>query len=281
MKSILTLPLLLLISWSLSIAQIKTPQPSPLQTITQRIGITDITVEYSRPGVKGRKVFGDLVPYGELWRTGANAATKVSSEGGFMFGTLKVEPGEYSLFTIPDKTEWTIILNRDPKTNTTRYDQSRDVGRFKVKAAKAPVKYETFTIDFTNLGDSTALMRLLWDQTMIEIPISTPVDAQVMSQIEQEVIRKTPENPNLYFQAANYYFNTNRNLEQALEWATKAVEADRQYWKVHLQAKLYEKLGRCPDAVRAAEESKKLSQEGQNPTYVKMNEELIARCGKK
>ena len=273
--------LLLFAGLSLAHAQIKTPQPSPLQTVTQRVGITDITVEYSRPGMKERKVFGDLVPFGELWRTGANSATKVSSAGGFMFGSLKVEPGDYSLFTIPDKTEWTIILNRDPKTNTTRYDQKQDVGRFKVKVSKAPTKYETFTIDFTNLGDSTALMRLLWDQTMIEIPISTPVDAQVMTQIEQEVINKTPENANLYFQAANYYLNTNRNLQQALDWATKAVEADRQYWKVHLQAKLYEKLGRCPDAIKAAEESKKLSQEGQNPAYVKMNEELLARCGKK
>jgi len=281
MKKLLLLAVALLALTGGAFAQIKMPAPSPFQSVNQRVGVTDVTVEYSRPGVKDRKIFGDVVPFGELWRTGANAATKVVFSGSATFGSLKVDAGEYSLFTIPDKSEWTVILNRDPKTNTTKYEQSKDVGRFKVKPKKTGDKYETFTVDFTNLTDSTAVMRLLWDMTCIEIPIGTTVDAAVMAQIKAEVIDKKPENANVYFQAANYYFNTNRDLQKALEWTNKAVEADPQFWKVHLQAKLLEKLGRCPDAVKAAEQSKKMAQENKNDDYVKMNEELIARCSKK
>ena len=257
-------------------AQINMPAPSPQSTVSQKVGLTDISITYSRPGVKGRKIFGGLETYGEIWRTGANALTKLTLSDEVTLGGQKVPAGEYALLTIPDKAEWTIIINSNPQGSTADYDESQDVARFTVKPTTLPEKVETFTINFSEIKNESANIDLEWENTRVRIPLEVAIDDKVMAQIE-----KTMANPQAsagdYFQAASYYMTTDRDPKQALEWINKAVEMnDTQYWVVHLQAKILEKNGKKAEAKAAAEKSMKLAQEAGNDDYVRLNKDLIA-----
>jgi len=257
-------------------AQINMPAPSPQSTVSQKVGLTDISITYSRPGVKGRKIFGGLETYGEIWRTGANALTKLTLSDEVTLGGQKVPAGEYALLTIPDKAEWTIIINSNPQGSTADYDESQDVARFTVKPNTLPEKVETFTINFSEIKNESANIDLEWENTRVRIPLEVAIDDKVMAQIE-----KTMANPQAsagdYFQAASYYMTTDRDPKQALEWINKAVEMnDTQYWVVHLQAKILEKNGKKAEAKAAAEKSMKLAQEAGNDDYVRLNKDLIA-----
>ncbi|HEX8528908.1 MAG TPA: DUF2911 domain-containing protein, partial [Cytophagales bacterium] len=137
-------------------AQIAMPQPSPAATVTQKVGLADVTLSYSRPSARGRVIFGGLRPYGKLWRTGANGATKLTFSEDVTVNGTKVPAGEYSLFTIPGKDEWTVMLNKNAKASENDYKEAEDAARFKVKPAKTSAPYETFTIDFSDLTTNTA-----------------------------------------------------------------------------------------------------------------------------
>jgi hypothetical protein len=257
-------------------AQINTPQPSPSATITQKVGLTDVTVNYSRPGVKGRKIFGDLVPYGKLWRTGANAATKLTFSDEVSLEGKPVPAGDYSLFTIPGATEWTVIVNKNAKASANDYKQEEDVARFTVKPTKTATKVENFTIQFSDLSASKAYLDLMWDNTLVRVKIATDVDSKVMAQIKEKVIDATPTDLNTYFQAAAYYYEADKDMKQALAWINKATEKEPKFWMVHLKAKIQARMKDYKEAIASANQSIELAKADKNDDYVRLNEKLIA-----
>lgn len=257
-------------------AQINTPQPSPSAIITQKVGVTDITISYSRPGVKGRKIFGDLVPYGKLWRTGANAPTKLTFSGEVSLEGKPIPAGDYSLFTIPGATEWTVIVNKDTKASTNEYKQEEDVARFTVKPTTMASKVENFTIQFSDLNAGKANLDLMWDNTLVRMKMTTDVDSKVMAEIKEKVIKAKPTDPNVYFQAASYYYETGKDMKQALAWVNKATKKEPKFWMVHLKAKIQAKMKDYKGAVASANQSIELAKTAKNDDYVRLNEKLIA-----
>lgn len=271
----------LLIVWQVE-AQIATPQPSPLGEVSQTVGLTEVTITYSRPGAKGRKIFGGLEAYDKLWRTGANMATKftVSDEVTVEGNTLP--EGEYALFTIPGKKEWTVIFNKEVnQSGVNNYDESQDAARFTVPVQKPGMPFETLTFMFSDLSSNGADVHLVWENTMITFRVEDPnVDQKVMAQIDEQM-GDAGDDPNLYFAAANYFYTADKDINQAQEWIDKAVSLDdSRYWVMHLQAKIHEKNGKYESALAAAKKSKELAQENGNDAYVKMNDELITAINK-
>jgi hypothetical protein len=253
--------------------QIKTPAASPTQTIKQDFGISTIELTYSRPNMRGRTIFGDLVPYGKLWRTGANAATRIKFADDVTVGGVGVKAGEYALYTIPNQNEWEVILNRGINNGgIVGYKESEDVARFKVKSMNAPMQAETFTMQFVNVMSSSTDLRLMWDKTAIQIPITMDVDAKVMAQINNAMTKDNRP----YFQSAMYYLETGKDLKQALAWFDKAVEQNpNAYWIHHQRANALAKLGRKEEAKAAAMKSMELAKQQNNNDYVSLNEKLI------
>jgi len=267
----------LLIVWQVE-AQINTPQPSPLSEVSQTVGLADVTITSSRPGMKERKIFGGLIPYGELWRTGANMATKLTVSDEVTIEGNSLSKGEYAIFSIPGKEEWTMIINENTNLGgTANYKESEDVFRFKVPAKKIDMPFETFTFMFSDLTDTGADVHMVWENTMVTFSIEDPnVDKNVMAQIDEQMANPG-DDPNLYYAAANYFYTTDKDMQQAQEWIDKAVELnDSRYWVMHLQAKIHEKNGKYETALAAAKKSKELASENGNRAYVQMNDELIA-----
>jgi hypothetical protein len=266
---------------SASWAQIKTPQPSPGAKVTQTVGLSDITIAYSRPSAKGRKIFGDLVPFDQKWRTGANTSTKITFPDEITVGGIKVPAGDYALVTIPGKTEWTIILNK----NTTMggnlgkdYKTTDEVANFKVKPTTMSNMVETFTINFTDLTMNTANIELAWENTSVKFNISTDIDSRIMADIKEKTSGTTATT---YFQAARYYYDANKDMKQALEYINKAVEMDPKFYIVHLQAQILAKTGDYKKAIDAAKRSMQLAKDADNTDYVALNEKAIAEWSKK
>ncbi|RYU82153.1 DUF2911 domain-containing protein [Hymenobacter persicinus] len=268
-------------------AQISTPQPSPKSTITQRVGLTDITITYSRPGIKGRTIFGDstskaLVPFGKRWRTGANATTTIKFSDDVVLEGKKIPAGEYGLYTIPGKTVWTVVLSKNTKqgADVAGFKAADDVARISAKAYKLPNKVETFTMNFADLTPSTGNVDMQWELTGAKFKITTEVDAKVMAQIDEKVVKNAAASANDYAAAAVYYLDNDKDLKQALTWIQKANEKDPKFWNVLTEAKIRMKMKDYKGAVTAAEQSKKLALEAKNTDYVKMNDELIAEAKK-
>ncbi|HQZ78842.1 MAG TPA: DUF2911 domain-containing protein [Bacteroidia bacterium] len=207
-----------------------TPPPSPEASFTQQLVNGEITVTYSRPLARGRKVFGGLVPFDSLWRTGASGATTIHITEEIIIGDKTLNAGKYALFTIPGEKEWTIIINADTTLHGAfGYDSKKDIHRFKVKSEKAHSFSEAFTIDLneiTNKGGG--FLNLTWENTAIKIPIKSPVDEKVMAEINTRLINDKEQNAELFFQAANYYYTTGRDLKQAAAWASEAEKADKE-----------------------------------------------------
>ncbi len=260
---------------TLNAQQIKTPKPSPYAEVEQVIGLTEVELSYSRPGKKGRAIFGDLVPYDKLWRTGANLATTIEAEGDIMVGDKMLKEGKYSVFTIPGKDEWIVIINSDATASTARYTEEKDVLRIKVKPVKTGMKIETFTMLFANLTDNSADWQILWDNVLVTIPIKVEVDKAVMDKIAK--VTSGPSSRDLYV-AAQYYYNNDKDIKQSLSWINKAVEMDgddQKFWVVYWQAMILAKSGDKKGAIAAAEKSKQLATEAKYDSYVKKNDDLI------
>lgn len=276
-KAKLLLPIFFLFWVSLVQAQqIQMPQASPAAQISQKVGLTDVTVEYSRPSMKGRKIFGELVPFGQVWRTGANAATLLTFSTEVNIEGNKLPAGTYALYSIPGKNLWTIIISSNTKLwGAVGYDQSDDLMRFMVKPGKTGQRYETMEINFVDMTDTGASLAIKWENTRVKFRIETEVDDIVMSQIQELVIDQQPQNPGLYYQAANYYFTNNKDLNQAYEWITKSVDDDPKYWTMHLKAKIELGLGKKKEAIESAQKSMEMAREAKNPDYVGLNERLI------
>ncbi|WP_373493001.1 DUF2911 domain-containing protein [Aquiflexum sp.] len=256
--------------------QIQMPQASPAASISQKIGLTDVSIEYSRPSMRGRKIFGELVQFGEVWRTGANAATVISFKTDVIIEGNNVPAGEYALYSIPGKNEWTMILSKNTKLwGAVGYNQEDDFLRFKVKPGKTGQKYETMEINFVDISDTGTTVAIKWENTRVKFRIETEVDSIVMKQIQELVIDQEPNNPGLFYQAANYYFTNNKDLDQAYEWITKSVADDAKYWTMHLKAKIELGLGKKKEAIDSAKKSMEMAREAKNFDYVGLNERLI------
>lgn len=264
---------------TLSEAQsLNTPQPSPTQTIKQNFGLSSIELSYSRPGMKGRKIFGDLVPYGKVWRTGANNATTLTFADDVTIGGTKIKAGKYGLLSIPDKKSWTLIISKQTDvTSPADYKQDQDVVRVEASSMDMNQSVETFTMQFANVKTNSCELHIMWDKTAVSLPISTDVESKVMAQIDQ--LMNKDNRP--YFNAAMYYMDNGKDLNQAIVWFDKAVEIQpKAFWMHHQRANCLAKLGRKEEAKAAAEKSKALATEQKNDDYVKLNEKLLAELNK-
>ncbi|MVN90941.1 DUF2911 domain-containing protein [Mucilaginibacter aquatilis] len=255
---------------------LKLPQASTAQTLTQEFGLGKITLNYSRPNTKGRKIFGALEPYGAVWRTGANSATTITFTDEVMLEGQKVLPGEYALFTIPDAKEWTIILNKAAKQwGAYEYKQAEDVLRVSVKPAKSAAFTETFTAQFANVAATTAELVLAWENTAVTVHLKTDIDTRIMANIDEAM--KGDKKP--YFSAAQYYFENGKDLNKALEWMNEAEKSAPKayyirYWKARVQLKKGDKAG----AIATAKQGVALAKEAKNDEYIRLNESIIAQA---
>lgn len=260
-------------------AQINMPAPSPTFELKGTVGLTDVKVIYSRPSAKGREIAGNLIPYNEVWRTGANASTKVSFSTDVKLNGHSVPAGEYALYTQFTEEVATIILSKNLTWwGALGYESKDDLLRFDVTVKHPSSHYETFTMSFSDFTMNSANLNMKWGHTKAMFTIESDVDANVMADIKAQVIDATPANPGIYFQAAGYYYDTERDSKLALEWVNKALAASpqKQYWVVHLQAKLLARMGKNKEAKAAAEESITLAKAGKNADYVRLNQKLIA-----
>ncbi len=253
-------------------AQLKIPAPSSTQTIKQDLALSSIEITYSRPNMKGRKIFGDLVPYGKMWRTGANAPTRIKFGDDVTIGGMPVKSGEYALYTIPNTDEWEIILNKNVTGGLPAYKTEEDVVRFKIKPTEMPTPVETFTMQFMNVASSTAELNLRWDKTVVSIPIASNIDTKIMGQIDD--LMNKDNRP--YYQAAVYYSENGKDLNQAIQWFNKAIEQNpKAYWIYHQKAKTLIKMGKKEEAKQVAQKSMELAKEDNSDDYISLNEKLL------
>lgn len=254
--------------------QLTTPQPSPTQTLKQNFGLSSIELSYSRPGVKGRKIFGDLVPYGKVWRTGANGATTLTFADDVTIGDTKVPAGKYGLLTIPGEKEWIVIITKQTDvTSPDAYKQDQDVVRINVTPMMLPFSIETFSISFGDMKSNSCKLGLMWDKLYLEFPITTDVDGKVMSAIDN--IMNKDNKP--YYNAASYYYDNGKDMNQALAWVNKAVEAapNAQPWVHTLKTRILVKLGKKEEAKAAAKNAIRVANETKNPDFAKQNEDIL------
>ncbi|HWB91701.1 MAG TPA: DUF2911 domain-containing protein [Puia sp.] len=275
MKKYLTAVVLMASLHQISTAQtIKTPPPSTPQYVKQDFGLSAIELSYSRPDMRGRKIFGDLVPYDKVWRTGANQATTLTFGDAVTIGGTTIPAGKYGLLTIPGPDQWTVIITHQlDVTNPAAYKQDQDVVRIPVKAQQLPFPLETFTILFANVTANSCDLQMIWDNVFVDVPITTDIDTRIMKQIDN--VMNKDSRP--YYTAAFYYLENGKDLNKALEWFDKAIEQDpAAYFVVYQKARCLAKLGKKQDAVATAKRSIELAKKANNADYVALNEKLIA-----
>lgn len=278
MKRVLIL-LLVAVSMS-SQAQVITPAASPAASVSTVVGLTDVKVDYSRPKLKGRQVFGEgekfMHPNGKIWRTGANAGTVITFSDDVKFGGADVPKGKYLVLTIPGATDWTVILYKDVALggNVGDYNQANDQTRAIVKSEKTASKVEAFTVEITDLSadSKTASLNLMWENTSVKVPIVVDFDKKVQASIDAN----TKVSPNNLYAAASYYLETGKDLKQALDWCSTAAAArPTAYWIMHTKAKIQQAIGDKAGATASANASKAEAEKAKDATYMKMNDDLI------
>jgi len=257
-----------------SAQNLTTPQPSPTQIVKQNFGVGFIELNYSRPAKKGRTIMGDLVPFGKVWRTGANAATTLTFSEDVTIGGTAIKAGKYGLLTIPNEKKWTIIITKDLNVNQpSLYKQENDVVRVEADAITTPFVVENFTIAFANISGSSCNIELMWESTYLQFPVTTNTDAKVMGQINDVMLKDSKP----YFSAASYYYDNGKDLNQALTWVNKAIDDNKEAFYMYLlKARIHKKLGDKTAAKTAATTCKELSVKAKNDDYVKMAGELLA-----
>ncbi|MGC3947100.1 MAG: DUF2911 domain-containing protein [Chryseolinea sp.] len=262
-------------------AQVLAPAPSPAGSVSSVVGLTDVKIDYSRPKMKGRKIFGAeptvLVPYGKIWRTGANNGTTITFSDDVKVEGVAVAKGTYLVLSWPGATEWTIALSKDLELGggVDKYDASKDAAKFKVKSEKLTEKVETLTFNVADIADDSksAKVQLAWENTSVKFSIATDFDAKVM----ESIATSTKVDPYNYFVAATYYMDNNKDLKQALEWVNKAVEGNPNppYWMLYQKARIQKATGDKSGAIATANASLEAAKKGNNVDYQRMNEDLI------
>lgn len=252
------------------------PNPSPTQTVSQEIGLGNVSVTYSRPNVKNRKIFGSLVPYDIVWRTGANTATQITFSEDMKLDGHSIPAGTYSLFTIPGKDEWTIIVNKAVKEwGAFSYDEKKDLFRFKVKPTQTPEKQESFTFFFANTITNSTDLKLAWDHTVVPMQVTADDDAKITANVEQLMQAEHPSNL-IYFNAIQYFYMHDKDIDKALEWVARAkkdVPTNPTYFL--FESRLLLKKGDKEGAIKAAEGGIKLATSLKFTEYVKLNTEAL------
>ena len=274
MKKILLLSAIF--CYSFISGQIKSPQPSPTATITQKVGVSNISVEYSRPGAKGREIFGGLVSYGKMWRTGANKATKITFNENCVFGGAKVKKGSYSLFTIPGEKEWTVVLNKNTELwGVGEYDEENQVCSIVAKAINTKDFTESFTIDFGTFQSFSAIMSLKWANTKIDIKIES-LEAKKIEKQYLELLTKGPS-ANDYYNGAKFFADNTSEYEMALEWINTAIKKRPDaFWMQFHKARILKKMGNNKESISVAEGVIELAREKKDDYgYIKRSEDLI------
>jgi len=250
---------------------VKTPAPSPSQTIKQDFGLASVEINYSRPATKGRKIFGDIVPFGKLWRTGANSPTKITFGEDVKIAGKELKAGSYQVMTIPNNGNWEILFNKG-NNGVFNYHPEEDVLKVLVASQTVSNPIENLTIQFANISANKMDIQLSWEKTLVNIPVEVDIDSKIMTSIDKAMSVDTRP----YFEAASYYFETGRDLNKALEWVNKATAANpAAYWQFYLKAKIQAKLGDKVGAKATALKSIELAKAGKNDDYVALNEKLI------
>lgn len=261
-------------------AQVTTPQPSPKANTSQVVGLTQFELEYSRPSTRDRKIFGDLIPYDKLWRTGANANTTIKFDEDIVFGGQKVKAGKYAIFTKPGKKEWEVYLfaKTDNWGVPQNWDESQIVAQTKVDAVGIQDKVESFTIDFNHFSKDKAHLTMKWENTAVNIPIEVPTDEMVMASIEMAM--KGPKSVD-YFNSAVYFLETDRDINRAKMWIDQAMELrdDKPYWMLRQQSLIYAKAGEKNTAIKIAKQSLEAAEKAGNRDYVEMNKASLKEWG--
>ncbi|HMI08344.1 MAG TPA: DUF2911 domain-containing protein [Flavobacterium sp.] len=280
MKKMLLLLAITIASYSQ--AQIKTPQPSPAATIKQVVGLTDVEVDYSRPGMKGRTIFGDLVPFGKLWRTGANANTTISFSEDVVIGGKTLAKGKYALYTTPKADNWEVIFYSDSDNWGTpeEFKEEKVALRANAKPEALNRNVESFTIGINGLDNNFGVLELSWEKTIVPLKFEVPTQKTAIASIDK--VMAGPGTGD-YFSAAQYYFQSNGDLTKALAYANKAIELnkDKPFWMYRLKSLIQAKTGDKKGAIETAKTSLAMASEAKNQDYVKMNNDSIAEWSKK
>lgn len=272
-KSILVLALMAFV-FQINAQSLKTPSASTSQTVKQEFGLGSIELSYSRPNAKGRTIFGDLVPWGAVWRTGANSATTLTFSDEVIIGGKKIAAGKYGLLSIPGQSEWTIIITKQVDvTSPSAYKQEMDVVRVNVPSVSMPFPVETFMILFEKVKSNELEMMIIWESTMVSVPIKADIETKIMGQIDN--LMNKDNKP--YYASAMYYMDNNKDLNQAAAWLDKAVEqTPSAYWVWYQKARCLSMLGKKAEAKAASAKSMELAKAQKNPDYVTLNEKLQA-----
>lgn len=266
------------VGWQPAKAQVKLPPASSSQTVTQGLGISTVTLTYSRPNMNGREIFGGLVPYDEVWRTGANSLPLLTFDGTVMIAGTPVEAGTYGLLTIPGKDKWTVIFSKNTEQwGAYSYNQEEDLFRFDVKPEGLSEPVETFTISFSDVQPQSAQLDIIWEQSKISFDLVVDQDAEIMASIDEAM--KGDKKP--YFQAAQYYYKNDKDIQKALEWVNEADKSPIpapyiKYWKALIQLKAGDKQG----AIATATQGVEIAKQQNNTEYVKLNSRVIVDAKK-
>ncbi len=274
MKKLLIAITVLFIAGNMKAQTLNIPAPSPVATLSQNFATSKIEITYSRPGVKDRVIFGGLIPFDSLWRTGANASTKISFGEDVKVEGKNVPAGKYALYSIPGKNSWTIILSKDTSLwGSDGYKKENDLARFTVASQTLPFSMETFTIDVANIKPDACDIDILWNKTFVRMHVTADIDAKIMAQIDVAMKGEKPP----YGQAASYYFDNGKDLNQAYVWINKAIEARPEaYWLMITKAKIELKLGKNKEAAITAQQAKELALKDKDDDYAKQADAIIA-----
>ena len=263
--------------------KITTPQPSPLGMVSQRVGLTDVAIEYSRPGVKGRTIFGDLVAFGKTWRTGANSNTKVTFSSDVTIDGQTLKAGSYGLYSVPNKDSWEVMFYTESDKNGVPgdWDDSKVAAKTTVNVQALPMNVETFTISINDVTSTSAVLGILWEKTYVAVTFEVPTDEMVSATIDA-VMAATPKAGD-YYNAAIYYNQQDKDIKKANEWMEKAMSMTEKpaFWQLRQQSLIYAKMGDSEKAIAVAEKSLELSKEAGNEAYIKMNTESLSEWGAK
>ena len=271
MKKLLLFLVLTALGMDANAQSFKVPTPSPLQTIKQEFSLSSVEITYSRPALRGRKIFGDIVPFGKLWRAGANAPTKVTFGEDVKIMGKSLKAGSYQLMINPTERSWEIIFNKGTD-GVFNYHPEENVLTVAVPTATLQYPVESLAYQFELVAANKMFIQISWEKTFVSIPVETEIDAKIAASIEQVMSADTKP----YFESASYYFETGRDLNKALEWATKATASSpTAFWVFHLKAKIQAKMGDKAGAKVTALKSIELAKAAKNDDYVALNEKLI------
>lgn len=279
MKKLVLFVFALTLAFSVN-AQIKTPAPSPAAKIEQVVGLTDVSIDYSRPSMRGRTIFGDLVPYGKVWRTGANTRTKVTFSDDVTIGDKALKAGTYAIFTIPQAKSWDVVFYTEYAGGgaPAELDASKVAARITAPVYPIEMDIQSFTISIDDVTSGSAVIGLMWEKTYVGVEFKVPTDKTVTAAID-----KALEGPgfNEYYAAATYYLSEGKDIKKAKEWMDKAMSMTKEprFWQLRQQSLVYAKAGDKKGAIEIAKKSLAAATKAGNADYVKMNEDSLKEWG--